>query len=203
MTENHRVAFFDGIAELWDGWEDLPSLSGRLAAAFLDLGLGPDERVADVGCGTGNLTSALLAHLSPRGRVLAVDISPRMVEVARGKIEDERVTWLVGDVTDCERLPAGLDRVLCFSVWPHLDDPVAAARRLFVALRPGGALHVWHLASRDKINEIHRGAGAAVRDDVLAPGEQTAEALRAAGFHVSEVIDDESRYLVTGLRPAV
>jgi len=46
------------------------------------MGVNPDETVLDVGCGTGNLTGALLARLSATGRVIAVDISPRMIEVA-------------------------------------------------------------------------------------------------------------------------
>ena len=201
MTDNPRTAFFDDIASRWDGWEDLPAMASRLAAAFTELGLAPDEAVADVGCGTGNLTRALLEHLSERGRVLAIDLSTRMLDVARRKIDDERVTWRLGGVEDIDLPAAQLDRALCLSVWPHLDDPRAAALRLYEALRPGGVLHVWHLASRERINEIHREAGPAVQADVLPPADETAAHLRAAGFVVTQVVDDDERYLVTGQRP--
>jgi ubiquinone/menaquinone biosynthesis C-methylase UbiE len=81
---NAKARFFDGIADKWDGWDDLEVLGRRLAAGLEEMGVAPHETVLDVGCGTGNLTKALLARLGPNGRVIAADISPRMVEVARG-----------------------------------------------------------------------------------------------------------------------
>ena len=138
MSENSRSSYFDSIADQWDGWEDLTLLQRRLAAGFDAMGVGPDEIVLDVGCGTGNLTSALLARLSARGRAIAVDISPRMIEVARHKVRDERVAW---HTVDASRLPLSAehcDRVFCFSVWPHFEDPGAAAIEFRRVLKPGG-----------------------------------------------------------------
>ena len=76
MTSSTRVDFFDGIAERWDGWDDLAELAQKLAAGLDEFGVRAEETVLDVGCGTGNLTRALLAKLSSAGRVIAVDISP-------------------------------------------------------------------------------------------------------------------------------
>ncbi|GEM_PF-66428 len=194
--EGLKSAYFDSIAARWDGWEDLPALDAALASALERFGVGPDEAVLDVGCGTGNLTRAVLSRLSSAGRVTAVDISPRMIEEARRKIRDPRVDWLVADV---RRLPvpgASFDRVFCYSVWPHIDDPGEAAAEIGRLLRPGGLLYVWHLSSRSRINEIHATAGEAVRHDLLPPAEETADLLRKHGFLATTVIDDEAQYLV-------
>lgn len=201
LDPSPKVTFFDGIAERWDGWEELVSLAGRLSAGLAELGVGPDETVLDVGCGTGNLTAALLARLSPAGRVVAVDISPAMVAVARRKIDDPRVRWHIGDVLQLPLTEASVDRVLCYSVWPHFEDGAAVAVELARVLRPRGSLHVWHLIPRARVNAIHGSAGEAVRLDLLAPGEDLAMQLRSLGFDVTTVIDDEQRYLVTALRP--
>lgn len=201
MTADPRAVFFDGIAEKWDGWEDLARLSQKLADGLAELGVRPDEKVLDVGCGTGNLTRALLAKLSPAGRVVAVDISPRMVEVARSKISDPRVSW---HSEDARRLPladGAVDRVLCYSVWPHFEDRKAVAAELGRVLRPGGSLHVWHLASRHKINEIHAGAGEAIRRDTLPPVRETADLLAAAGFRIATARESDAGYLVTAVKP--
>jgi demethylmenaquinone methyltransferase/2-methoxy-6-polyprenyl-1,4-benzoquinol methylase len=199
MIDAAKAAYFDHIAGQWDGWEDLPSLAAKLRRGVDELGVGPDESVIDVGCGTGNLTQALLAGLSPAGRVVAVDISPRMVEAAARKVRDPRVDWRVADV---RRLPlpgASCDRAVCLSVWPHIDDRGAAAEELGRVLKPGGHLHVWHLSPREKINQIHASAGEPIRDDVLPPAAETAALLDRHGFLSTTVIDDAGRYLVTAV----
>ncbi|HOW85469.1 MAG TPA: class I SAM-dependent methyltransferase [Candidatus Aminicenantes bacterium] len=198
--EDARTAYFDSIAERWDGWEDLPALEARLAAGLERLGVGPDDRVLDAGCGTGNLTRALLDRLSGSGRVLAVDLSPRMIDEARRKVLDPRADWLVADL---RRLPvpeASFDRVICFSVWPHLDDRAGAAGEIFRVLKPGGRLDIWHLDSRAKINAVHTGVGGAIGGDLLPPAGETAGLLRQHGFRPVALADDEDGYLVAAVR---
>jgi len=200
MTANPRAAFFDGIADKWDGWEDLEVLRQRMAAGLREIGLGPGETVLDVGCGTGNLTLALLDHLSPAGCIHAVDLSRRMIEVARAKVADDRVSWYVEDATRLPLAVASCDRVLCFSVWPHFEDRRAVTTELMRILRPGGSLHVWHLSGRQRINEIHATAGEAVRGDVLPPAGETADLLAAMGLRVTAAVDAADRYLVTAVK---
>ena len=201
MTSNPRADFFDGLAERWDGWEDLATLEQRLAAGLDEFGVRADETILDVGCGTGNLTRALLVKLSPAGRVFAVDISPKMIEIARRKVPDARVSW---HSEDARRLTLGegsCDRVICYSVWPHFEDHPSVAAELRRVLKPSGSLHVWHLIPRQRVNEIHAGAGEAVCRDTLPPAEETAEVLAAAGFRIALTSESAGGYLVTAVKP--
>lgn len=202
MNHSGKVDFFDVLADKWDGFEDQSVVREKLDHGLAHLGVSGTETVVDVGCGTGNLTRALLGRLSLSSRVIAVDLSPRMIEVARGKVADARVVWHVGDAG---RLPVGdasCDRVVCFSVWPHFEDTPAIAREFARALRPSGRLHVWHMSGRDKVNEIHSAAGEAVRGDVLGPASETAAVLARAGFRVTAQVDTDESYLVTAERVA-
>jgi ubiquinone/menaquinone biosynthesis C-methylase UbiE len=200
MMADPRIAFFDGIAERWDGWEDLPALDAKLALGLVEMGICGSEKILDIGCGTGNLTRALLKGLSPLGQVTAVDISPAMIRVARRKLPyASRVNWYVADA---RRLPLpddSMDRAFCCSVWPHFVEPVVVAAELGRVLRPGGHLHVWHLMGRDRVNEIHASAGEAVQHDILRPASETASLLRQAGFDITTCRDDQEQYLVTGV----
>jgi len=201
MSRPDKHAFFAGLAAVWDAHQDAAALANGLAGGLEEFGIGPDEVVLDVGCGTGNLSAALLARLGRDGRVVAFDFAPAMLEVARAKNpDDSRLRWLEADA---ERLPlatGSFDRVICFSVWPHFDAPATAALELARVLRAGGHLHVWHLASRARINAIHAAASHAVQHDLLAPAIEVAAVLEAAGLSVVQVVDDHDRYLVSAVK---
>jgi ubiquinone/menaquinone biosynthesis C-methylase UbiE len=200
MSSPEKTRFFVDLAAVWDGLQNLEVLASQLQAGLVELGVGADETVLDVGCGTGNLTAALLNRLGPQGRVLALDLAPAMIEVASCKNQDPRIEW---HIADAQRLPlssSSVDRVMCFSVWPHFDDPFATALELGRVLRGGGRLHVWHLASRARINAIHASASEAVQDDLLRPAGETASLLCAAGLDPIEEVDDEHRYLVSAVK---
>lgn len=73
---------------------------GEAVLARLELDGG--ERVIDAGCGSGRLTAALLDRL-PRGRVLALDRSRNMLEVARTNLRPvygRRVTFVRAALPD-------------------------------------------------------------------------------------------------------
>lgn len=191
------IDFFNSIASRWDSLEDLPALRKKLDTGIRHFGVLPDEHILDVGCGTGNLTAALLRHLSGSGRVTAVDISPEMISVARNKISDSRVEWIVRPVERLDRPAMPYDRIFCCSVWPHFHDGLNIAIRLHGLLSDEGAFHLWHPMSREAVNSIHREAADAVRGHLLVPVAQTAGLLSKAGFHIMETQDDENGYLVT------
>ena len=192
------IAFFDAMAPEWDSREDLESLNANLDKALKLFCLGPHEHILEVGCGTGNLTAAILRVLSPCGKITAVDISGRMVEIARAKIPDARVCWIHDAVEHLAPSPERFDRIFCCAVWPHLTNPGLAAGLFRQMLNPGGRLHVWHLISREAVNTIHADASAAVSNHLLAPASETAALLEQTGFAIEKTRDDNEGYLVTG-----
>lgn len=91
----------------------------------------------DLGCGTGSL--ALLATEQGH-RVTAVDLSPRMVGLARAKLSGTDTEVLVGDAA---RPPVGertFDVIMARHVLWLLPDPDRALTYWLSLLRPGGRL---------------------------------------------------------------
>jgi trans-aconitate 2-methyltransferase len=124
----------------WDG-ASYDRISGTMEALGLEvlsrLELDGDEVVLDAGCGSGRITQALIERL-PRGRAIAIDQSPSMVEAARqrlGETADVRVV----DLLELE-LDERLDAIVSTATFHWIADHDLLFRRLHAALRPGGRL---------------------------------------------------------------
>jgi trans-aconitate 2-methyltransferase len=99
----------------------------------------PDATVLDVGCGTGRVTESLLA-LVPRGRVLALDASAEMVDLARSRLGDRAEVWCQ-DVLALE-LSEPVDVIVSTATLHWVIDHDRMWARLAGALPPGGILEV-------------------------------------------------------------
>jgi len=196
-SQPSSAEYFNSIASQWDSWEDLESLKVQFESGLKRFGLRPDEHVLDVGCGTGNLTAAILCQLSQAGRITAVDISNRMIEIAQTKVKDSRVRWICDLVEHMANFDNAFDRVICYSVWPHLMNTGMVVRLLQSMLKPGGKIHIWHLKSREMINKTHAGASEVISNHMLVPATQTAALLEQSGFIIEETLDDKAGYLIS------
>jgi trans-aconitate 2-methyltransferase len=96
-----------------------------------------DERVLDAGCGTGRVTAALAERL-PRGRVIAVDGSPAMLEQAKARLGDD-VDVRVADLLELE-LDEPVDAILSTATFHWIADHDRLFANLLETLRPGGRL---------------------------------------------------------------
>ena len=153
--------------------------------------LAGDETVLDAGCGTGRVTQLLLERL-PRGRVIAVDAAPSMVEAAREAL-DGRATVIESDLVELE-LDEPVDAAFSNAVFHWVPDHERLFARLHAALRPG-ALLVAQCGGRGNIARFHALAGEVAAEPPFAEhlggwvgpwnfadAEITAGRLAAAGF---------------------
>ena len=151
-------------------------------------GLGPGDRVLDLGAGFGG--TARLVAATTGASVLGVDRSPRYVEAARWLTERcglaGRVRFAIGDVTALGVAPNSFDGALLVHVQLNVEHKSALFAEIRRVLRPGACLLLWEVAgvrpgalrwplpwSRDG-RDSHLVSQAALRD-----------AIAAAGFHVS------------------
>ena len=147
-----------------------------------------DEVVLDAGCGSGELTAELAARV-PRGRVYAVDGSPRMAELARSRLQGdigvrpECHVW-VSDLLELEVLEQ-VDLVFSAATFHWIADHERLFARLRAGLKPGGRL-VAQCGGAGNIAAI-RAVIEEVSGDPWMPWnfagpDETEQRLRAAGF---------------------
>ena len=141
----------------WDGaaYDRISTPQEQWATVTLDrLELEGDEAVLDAGCGSGRVTRMLLDRL-PRGRVLAVDAAPSMVEQARENLDDRATVWQ-SDLVELE-VPEPVDAVFSNAVFHWVPDHETLFARLHAALKPGGQL-VAQCGGHGNIERFHERA---------------------------------------------
>jgi len=105
-----------------------------------------DERIIDLGCGSGENTLEL-ARRSPRGSALGVDGSPAMIEAARKLLDGEPAelkTRVSFELLNVPEFRADRAYMLIFSnaTFHWIPDQPALFASCFDALRPGGRIVV-------------------------------------------------------------
>jgi SAM-dependent methyltransferase len=114
--------------------------SRRLAPKFIDFaGIKDANRVLDVGCGTGSLTSTLA--LNPDICSLhGVDFSAAYIEHAKQKNNDSRIQFEVGDACALPFCDEDFDHTLSMLVLQFIPQPEKAISEMRRVTRPGGTV---------------------------------------------------------------
>ena len=131
MSREH----FAEIAEDWDLLRESYFSDSVRDKAISISGAKGGEVAADIGAGTGFMSEGLVK----KGiRVIAVDESPEMLEVARKKLGSEKVEFRLGSA---ERIPiaeAGVDIVFANMLLHHVEDPGRVIQEMSRILKVGG-----------------------------------------------------------------
>ena len=197
--------FLPGMSRNWllPLYDPLTRLLGvrRVHRRLLDqAGVGPGQRVLEIGCGTGNL---LLAAKQTQPAATVVGLDPDLTALARAQRKARRRGLAVQlDRGYADQLPYAddsVDVVLSSFMLHHVpaDEREPAIREVRRVLRPGGALHLvdiggtagpadgW-IARRAHRHEL-------TREHV---GDGIPDLLRRAGFtDVSEIGSDARRHV--------
>jgi trans-aconitate 2-methyltransferase len=132
MTRDWDASTYDRVADPMARWG---------AVVLERLPLQGDERVLDAGCGSGRVTE-LLAERLPDGRVIALDGSPSMVDMARRRLArfGDRIEYVVADLGVPLPIEGDLDAILSTATFHWVPDHDALFANLAAVTRPGGWL---------------------------------------------------------------
>jgi ubiquinone/menaquinone biosynthesis C-methylase UbiE len=161
------------------------------------LDLRPGQVVADIGAGTGYFLPYWSKAVGDKGRVLALDVEPNMVEYMKRRARQANLGNVEARVVasdDPGLPPNSVDRIVIVDTWHHIDDRGAYAAKLLRALRPGGTVAVV-----DFTRESDIGPPAEHR----LPPDQVAHELTEGGFraHVDSSTNLPKQYVVRGTMP--
>jgi len=180
--------FFQGTEMPNAGWWEAlwPDPAGTLAA----VGIAPGMEVIDLCSGDGWFTMQIAKVAR---HVIAIDIDPNLLGVARHRLNESGVTncdFMPGDAYDLTQLvrqPA--DFVFLANAFHGVPDQPRLARAVLEALKPTGRFAVvnWHQRRREETKVLGepRGPKTELR---LAP-EQTIKTVEAGGLKLAQLIE--------------
>jgi ubiquinone/menaquinone biosynthesis C-methylase UbiE len=127
-------------------WDDPTRDDWQQPMALLRLlSLQEGDVVADIGAGTGYLTSRLTIDVGDTGKVYAVDVEQAMLDHIRKRTDtyQERVVTVLAEPDD-PKLPAGgIDAIVILNTWHHIGKRAAYLKKLDQSLgREGRVLLV-------------------------------------------------------------
>ncbi|MEV6313947.1 cyclopropane-fatty-acyl-phospholipid synthase family protein [Streptomyces sp. NPDC051776] len=189
-------------------WEEGSTLEAaqraKLDLVCRKLGLGPADRLLDVGCGWGSMV--LHAAREYGVRATGITLSAEQAAYARKRVADEGLTDRVEiRVQDYRTVNDGpYDAISSIGMAEHVGSAryLEYARSLHSLLKPGGRLLNHQIARRPVTNEESYHVDAFIDryvfpDGELAPLGRTVSLLEESGFEVRDVESLREHYALT------
>lgn len=180
--------FFNSLAYEWDEMchHDYNKIRKILELAEIK----DNSKILDIGTGTGILISYLLEKLP--SKLVGVDISEKMIEVAKEKYKDKNVQFVVSDIINFNE--DKYDYIFIYSAYPHFKDKEKLFEHLSKLLNSDGKIVIAHSQSRNEINQIHSKKDE-VKEDVLLPVEDNVEIIKKY-LKIGKIVDNSQMYYI-------
>jgi ubiquinone/menaquinone biosynthesis C-methylase UbiE len=134
----HSSAFWDKVAERYSKSPVADESAYQKKLRVTRQYFRPDMQVLEIGCGTG---STAIAHAPYVKHIRAMDISSKMIEIAKRKAVAEKVdniSFETSDIDDLNVLDKSMDAVLGLSILHLLEDKEDVIAKVYGMLKQGG-----------------------------------------------------------------
>lgn len=138
-TKDKAPVFWNRRSKVYDEqvlsiYENAYRKTVKRSAAFLE----KEDKVFEIGCGTGNATIPLSKYVK---EITATDISENMLQKAREKAEKlskHNITFCTGELTEMEIEPESYDVVVAYNVLLYMKNQEEVLKKIYEILKPGG-----------------------------------------------------------------
>lgn len=190
VYEQRLIHSPDGIGKFYMGRE-IAKVMGHTGALWLErpsreteeqpskvvnaLNLKPNDVVADIGAGTGYM-SFRIAPLLTKGKVLAVDIQPEMLDIIEFLNKENNITNvepILATLTNPNLPPESVDLALMVDAYHEFENPREVIEGIFRALKAGGKVALVEYRGENPfimIKRLHKMSQRQVRKEMQAVG---------------------------------
>lgn len=191
MFKSDVIDFFNQQASIWD--KSLIKNDDIVNKILDNAGVTEGINVLDVACGTGVLLPDYLERKVES--VVAVDISPDMIKIAKEKFPQENVEIICADIEEVN-WEKKFDCIMVYNAFPHFPNPENLIKHLSGMLKNGGYLSIAHGQSRAQIDNHHKGHASKVSVGLMH--EDKLEEIFGKYLSVTLKISNDQMYQVVG-----
>ncbi len=147
----------------------------RLSLLPKALKLQPGMAIADIGAGSGVISVILAEHVSPGGKVYAVDVQQEMLDLLDQKLKKvgvDNVQPVLGTQKSPGLKPASIDLAIMVDVYHEFEFPYEMMLEISKALKPKGRVVLVEYRKEDPavaIKLVHKMTEAQAKKEVARP----------------------------------
>ncbi|MBM0108455.1 class I SAM-dependent methyltransferase [Steroidobacter sp. S1-65] len=143
------------------------------------------QTIADLGAGSGYYSFRIAPLVGQKGRVLAIDVEPRMLRIIserarRGGVDN--VTTVLGTPSDPNLEPNSVDLLFMVDVYHELEFPLETMTKVRAALKPGGRVALIEYRAEDPkvmIKPVHKMTERQIIRELTAAGFRHQKTVRS------------------------
>ncbi|MGB9642740.1 MAG: class I SAM-dependent methyltransferase [Candidatus Ratteibacteria bacterium] len=192
-----KLSFFEKHAKHWDTHPENENVKRVVEETEIKKG----SVICDVGTGTGVLVPYLVKKTGKKGKVIAIDYAPSMIEQATKKWRNLPAEFVVADIHKTSFPDNHFDYVICNACYPHFERKKVALKEIYRILKNDGIIVISHPKGRDFVNNLHKSVGGCIAKDRVPQATILAKTLEYSGFIPLKVIDEPDFYFVSGKKP--
>ncbi|HQL43050.1 MAG: class I SAM-dependent methyltransferase [Spirochaetes bacterium] len=189
---DNKNIYFNNLSKSWDAISSNDEARiKKLTSVFSWMNIKKGDTVLDAGCGTGILFPIIEDYIGSTGRLIALDASSGMIEVAQSKYKHfNNIIYIAVPLENIVMALQSVNVIICFAVFPHIEDKLLALKKCHDLLADDGSLYIFHLSDTKTLNEFHSNLNAPVSKDFMPYKDELEQLLLDAGFFMKHYIDE-------------
>ncbi len=195
----NKKMFFDEQAKNWDNFIGKDLLRKIKYKILPKLKIKNLDKVIDIGCGTGIMLPFLLEKLGCEGKLVALDYSKKMLEIAKKKF-GKKCDYICCDAHNIKLDGEMFDVAICFNVFPHFDNKNKVVEEIFRILKPEGKFYIAHSDSIKNIMKLHKKTHKVIMNDKMLTDEKIKCICKKAGFKNIKIANNRDYYLLSATK---
>lgn len=184
--------YFDSIAPNWDS--NQPDKNEIIRSLIDKISIQKGDLILDLACGTGTITGLL--HEFSEERVCGLDLSPKMIEIAKTKFKGKDWAYFeAGDFLAWES-ERKFDVIVLYNAYPHFKDPSLLNECFSKHLNEGGKFAIVHSLGRKELDAHHANVPQQVSRSLSSPKDEAKHFEK--NFRILIQDEGEHFYLLAG-----